>query len=117
MTQESPLSSQTYPEASQATTTLILGVVGILGGTLGFLVPFFGLISFPPVIALLGLLSPVAWYLGRREMKAIDEGRRDPAFRSNAKVGMILGIVGTVIIVIGIAILILIIILLSTYTF
>ena len=69
------------------------------------------------MIVLLGLLSPFAWYIGRQEMKTIDGGRRDPAFRSNAKVGMILAIVGTVIIVLAISILILIIILLSTYTF
>ncbi len=117
MTQESPLPSQTYPEASQATTGLILGVIGVLGGTFGFLIPLFGWISLPPAIALLGLLSPFAWYIGRKEMKAIDGAQRDPAFRSNAKVGMILGILGTVIILLAIGILILIIILLSTYTF
>ena len=92
-------------------------MVGTLGGILGFLVPLFGLISLPPAIALLGLLSPFAWFIGRKEMKAIDGGRRDPVFRSNAKVGMILGIVGTAILILGILFLILIIILLSTDTF
>ena len=108
LTQESPLPSQSYPENSQATTALILGVVGVVSGPAGFFLPFVGF---------LGLLSPFAWYVGRKEMKAIDAGLRDPAFRTNAKVGMILGIVGTVLLIFAILFLILIIILLSTSTF
>ena len=87
---------------------MVLGVIGVVSGPAGFFLPFVGFLS---------LLSPFAWYIGRKEMKAIDAGLRDPVFRSNAKVGMILGIVGTVILILGILFLILIIILLSTYTF
>ena len=42
------------------------------------------------------ILGPVAWILGRNEGKAIREGRAPAAGEVYAKVGMILGIVGTV---------------------
>lgn len=70
----------TYPESSQATTVLILGIVGII----------------------FSIVAPVAWILGQQELRAIDEGRRDPANASTANIGRILGIVGTVLMVLGI---------------
>lgn len=42
------------------------------------------------------LLAPIAWYLGSQEIKAIREGRSPSAGEGIAKVGMILGILGTV---------------------
>ncbi len=84
-----------YPEASQAVTAFVLGLLGSLGGVFSVLLGGFGL--------LVGFLSPFGWYLGRKEIKAIDGGLRDPANRGRAKAGMILGIVGTVFIVLGIA--------------
>lgn len=68
-----------YPEASQATTVLVLGIVGII---------------FP-------IVAPVAWIMGRQELAAIAAGRRDPANESTANTGKILGIVGTVLFVLG----------------
>lgn len=108
MTQEPhfPPESPTYPEASQATTALVLGILGVIGGTAGIIVPFLGFLV---------LLSPFGWYFGRKEMKAIDSGLRDPAFRGNAKVGMILGIVGTVLMILGIILIVLVIVLFSIY--
>jgi hypothetical protein len=43
------------------------------------------------------LMGPVAWIIGHNEGKAIREGRSSPAGEQYAKIGMILGIVGTVI--------------------
>lgn len=69
-----------YPEPSQATTALVLGIVGIV---------------------LCGILAPFAWVVGSKEVKAIDAGRRDPSNRGVATAGKILGIVGTVVLAVG----------------
>jgi hypothetical protein len=53
-------------------------------------------------IVVCGILGPFAWYIGSREVKAIDEGRRDPTNRGSANAGKILGIVGTVFLGLGI---------------
>jgi hypothetical protein len=50
-----------------------------------------GLLSF----LVCGLLAPFAWYLGNRELQAIDAGMRPPDQRSMAEVGRILGMVMT----------------------
>lgn len=63
-----------YPELSQATTALVLSIVG-----------FF----------CCGLLSAVGWYLGRQELTAIDAGRRDPRNRGSANAARIIGIIVT----------------------
>ena len=64
-----------YPESSQATTILVLGILSIV---------------------ICGLGGPFAWSMGNKELKAIDAGRRSPQNRGTANVGRILGIVGTV---------------------
>jgi hypothetical protein len=57
------------------------------------------------ILSLLGfttcchLLSPIAWYLGWQEQKAIREGRAPKQGEVLAKVATILGIVGTLILV------------------
>ncbi len=63
-----------YPEESRAALALALGVLGLLS---------------------LGILAPVAWYLGRRELQAIDAGRRSPRGRDLASIAVVLGRVGT----------------------
>jgi fatty acid desaturase len=70
-----------YPESSQATLALILGIVGLL--------------LFQPV-------GPFAWWLGGKEKKAIDAGRRDPANRGQAVAGWVLGIIATVFLILGV---------------
>lgn len=71
-----------YPEPSQATTALVLGILGL---------PFF-----------CGILAPFAWMMGQRELQAIDGGLRDPANRGTAQAAKVLGIVGTIFLGIGV---------------
>jgi len=66
-----------YPEQSQATTALVLGILGL--------------------VICGGILSPFAWVMANREMQAIDAGRRPPENRGTANASRVLGIVGTVI--------------------
>lgn len=68
------------PDNKQALWSLILGIVGIV---------------------CCGLAAPVAWYLGRAEIKAVDAGLSAPENRGMAMAGMILGIIGTVLLVLG----------------
>ena len=68
---------QQYPESSQATTALVLGILSLI---------------------CLPILGPVAWVIANTEIRAIDEGRRDPTNRGTAVAGKVLGIIGTVLI-------------------
>ena len=81
MTDQAP--QQHYPEDSQATLSLVLGILGIV---------------------ICGIIAPFAWSIGNTEVNAIDAGRRDPSNRGMAQAGKILGIVGTVFLAIGVAI-------------
>lgn len=87
--QQFPKDSGQYPEASQATTVLVLGILGLI---------------------ICGVLAPVAWIMGKNELEAIDSGRRPPENRGTANAGRILGIIGTVLIGIGLAFLVLILV-------
>lgn len=69
---------QQQSASTQAITALVLGILGVI---------------------CCGLLAPVAWYLGNQELKAIREGRSPMAGEALAKIGMILGIIGTVLLV------------------
>ena len=71
-----PGEGQTEKASSQAITALVIGLIGILTccGT---------------------VLSPIAWYLGVQEQRAIREGRSPAAGEALAKIAIILGIVGT----------------------
>ncbi len=57
------------------------------------------------ILGILGLicwgLAPFAWWLGRKELKAIKAGA-SPAGRGSAKAGFILGIIGTVTMVVAV---------------
>ena len=76
-----PQDSGAYPEASQATTILVIGIIGIV---------------------LCQFLGPVAWIMGNNELAAIDAGRRAPENRGTANAGRILGIISTVLLALGI---------------
>ena len=75
-----PPAAQGYPEASQAITALVLGILGIV---------------------VCQILAPFAWSIGKKELEAIDAGRRPPENRGNANAGKILGIIGTVMLGLG----------------
>ena len=84
--QQFPTDRGMYPEQSQATTILVLGILGLV---------------------ICGVLAPIAWVMGNRELEAIDSGRRPPENRGTANAGKILGIIGTVLLGIGIGLVIL----------
>jgi hypothetical protein len=65
-----------YPEESQATTILVLGILSLICSCLP--------------------LGIAAWVMGNRELQAIDSGRRNPDNRGTANAGRIIGIVATV---------------------
>lgn len=61
------------------------------------------------IILILGLLSifffipgPIAWFLGRGDLKEMDAGRMDPEGRGTTEVGTIVGMVCTILWVIGV---------------
>jgi len=66
-----------YAEPSQATTALVLGVVGI---------------------ACCGLAGIGAWVMANNELQAISSGRRDPMNEGTAKAAKVVGIVATALI-------------------
>ena len=76
-----PGDSGMYPEASQSTTILVLGILGLV---------------------LCQVLGPIAWVMGNKELEAIDSGRRPPENRGTANAGRILGIIGTIFLAIGV---------------
>lgn len=68
-----PAPPSPYPEASQATLILVLGILS--------------LVCCSP-------LGIAAWVMGNNELRAIDEGRRPPESRGIANAGRICGIIG-----------------------
>jgi len=74
--------SHTYEESSNGTLALVLGILGIF-------------VTF---------LAPVAWIISNQELEGIAAGRRPPDGESNARVGRVLGMVGTALLAIGLAV-------------
>lgn len=70
-----------YPEQSQATTILVLGILGLI------------------CCAPLGI---AAWIMGNKELQAIDAGLRNPENRGTANAGRIIGIIATALLVLGV---------------
>lgn len=68
------------PRSQRATTALVLGILGFV---------------------CCQLIAPVAWYLGNQELREIRAGRVSPRDEGTAKAGMILGIIGTVFLVLA----------------
>lgn len=67
-----------WQDSNRATTALVFGILGVVG---------------------CWLLAPFAWWLGRKELFAIEAGIRSPTHRRNAKTGKVLGMVGTAVFV------------------
>lgn len=70
----------TYPESSKSTPVLILGVVSFLW---------------------VQALAPLAWVMGSGELRAIEDGRRSPKGRRDARIGQVLGVFGSVLLAVG----------------
>lgn len=75
-----PPSASAYPETSQATTALILSILGVL---------------------CCGILAVVGLIMANNEKQAIAAGRRDPANQGMAQAAFVIGIVAIAIWVIG----------------
>ena len=69
-----------YPEQSQATTILVLGILSII---------------------CCGPVGIAAWVMGNNELRAIEEGRRPAEHRGTANAGRICGIVGVALTALG----------------
>jgi hypothetical protein len=63
-------------EPHRGTLILVLGIIGF------FILPF--------------VLGPIAWVLGRSDLKKIRAGQMDPAGESNTNAGRICGIIATI---------------------
>lgn len=75
---------QDHPNAS---TAMILGIVALVGGiTCG--VPLFA--------------APFAWWLGAKARREIDASGGQQGGRGNAQAGFVMGIIGTILLVLGI---------------
>ena len=70
-----------YPEKSQASTALVLGILGIV---------------------CCGPLAVVAWIMANKELEGMASGSRNPQNEGTAKAAKVVGIVGTVLLGIGI---------------
>jgi len=76
-----PTSPATTPSASsRATTALVLGILGFL---------------------CCQFCAPFAWYIGNQELKAIKAGASPVANQGYATAGMVLGIIGSIFLVLG----------------
>ena len=69
------------PSSNRPVIALVLGIIGIV---------------------CCAICGPIAWYVGKQELDAIAAGQSPAAGEGMAKSGMILGIVGTVLLVFGI---------------
>ncbi|MFI5426518.1 DUF4190 domain-containing protein [Aeromicrobium sp. UC242_57] len=84
------------PKHESATTSLVLGLVGTAGAVACYLPVF---------------VAPFAWYIGAKTVREIDDSRGALSGRSEAKAGMILGIIGTVLLIIALAVIVVLIVL------
>jgi TRAP-type C4-dicarboxylate transport system permease small subunit len=78
-----PPASAAFPEASQATTALVLGILGI--------------ICCQP-------LGIFAWVMANNELTAIRSGLRNPENHGLATAARVLGIIGTAFLAIGVVV-------------
>ena len=83
------------PDHPQATLALVLGLVGVVGAFI-FCVPL--------------LVSPFAWGVGHSALKDIRASQGRIGGESQARTGMILGIVGTALLILAVVVLLIIIV-------
>lgn len=84
-----PQESAAYPEASQASTALVISIIGLV------------------CCQILGI---VAWVMANNELEGIKAGRRNPMNEGTANAARIIGIITTVLLGIGIVLSILVVI-------
>lgn len=75
-----PISGAAPASSNRPTIALVLGILGVV---------------------CCGLLAPVAWIMGSSELKSIRAGSSPASGEGLAKAGMILGIIGTVLLLFG----------------
>jgi hypothetical protein len=75
-----------YPQSSQATTALVMGILGIV---------------------CCGPLAIVAWVMANKELEEIASGMRNPQNEGTAKAAKVIGIIGTVLLGIGLILIVL----------
>jgi hypothetical protein len=85
------------PKHPQSTTAMVLGIVGLVGALFSC-----GLTLF---------LAPFAWALGRNALKETQAAQGRLGGESQARAGMVTGIIGTVLLVIAILLVVLLVIL------
>jgi Domain of unknown function (DUF4190) len=84
------------PAHPSATTSMVLGIVG--------------LVSILACAGLLLVVSPVAWVLGAKAVREIDASPGRYGGRDRAAAGRIMGIIGSVLLVLGVLLIILIVV-------
>lgn len=77
-----PYVPPTYPEESQALAALLVSLLGL--------------------VICSGLICPFGWVMANKELAAIAEGRRDPTKKDMATAAKVIGIIGTILVVVGI---------------
>ncbi len=75
-----PIAGAAPASNSRPTVILVLGILGVV---------------------CCGLIAPVAWIMGSSELKSIRAGSSPASGEGLAKTGMILGIIGTVLLLFG----------------
>jgi hypothetical protein len=76
------------PDHPSATTSMVLGIVGLVG------ILFCGGVTL--------LLSPAAWIVGAKAVREIDAAPGQYGGRDRAQAGKIMGIIGTVLLIVGV---------------
>ncbi len=78
----------TYPQHPRATAALTLGILAVLG---------------------MAVLGPLAWYYGASTLRDIDREPGRWQGRGQAKAGLVMGVIGTALLVLGTILLLLIV--------
>lgn len=60
------------------------------------------IVSIVSLVVCGGVISPLAWYLGSKAVKEIDENPQRYSGRAEANAGKIIGIIGTVLLILGV---------------